>query len=600
MSLKIISPSTVYLGSATGSNGSSSGANLYDIKLMSQAIAKKGWTYLCNATKQMLPKAKIPTVYEDIYNKYSSVDKELSSFQHISINKNDLYRRFFYDKTTSKYYYLDNSNGFKIYKYDNPQLVNEQLVYQAENGVWGYSIVAGENVIIVYCGNTTIDDVRKNRYAIFDKNFNFLRYVISDNPCRNTYNTYVCFYKKGIFFFGYNLSRGDNDDIAVMDYIYDNIDVSDVHYVSTPFVQAYKNSDCFKGSFCSYTDLIDDKYVYIFTNSRLNSQRIYRFVIENNNFIIENIGNGPSSAQGNLLYFKNKFYLFTEYMSNGSVYESSDCSSFTYLRGVPFRAVKFSISMGDYCIICTNTTAYITYDMENFEVYENNIGISDNNILSFVNDPSYFYMLGKDNYNTNFLGSTLVPKSYTDNYTINGTTVSVQYYKFEDWKICVSDGGTNDTNLDTVYNYLGYENYWLLDLANEQLCLPRNSNLYTQMYVGDNYEDLTIPNGNSTRLLPQSNLITDMTSTSITFDSTNKVQPNTDYEYGELTTLTLGSSSIISSKLRTTIKFQSGTTATTITDSSNIQWADGAKPEPSANKTCLIFIWDNTGFYKEW
>ena len=91
-----------------------------------------------------------------------------------------------------------------------------------------------------------------------------------------------------------------------------------------------------------------------------------------------------------------------------------------------------------------------------------------------------------------------------------------------------------------------------------------------------------------------------MTSTSITFDSTNKVQPNTDYEYGQLTTLTLGSSSIISSKLGTTIKFQSGTTATTITDSSNIQWADGAKPEPSASKTCLIFIWDNTGFYKEW
>lgn len=471
------------------------GASIYDIKKLSQAIIDKGWTYLCNSTKQMLPKTKIPTVYGDIYNKYSKVDKELSTFQHITINKGNLYRRFFYDKTTNKYYYLDSSNGFKIYKYDNPQLVNEQLVYQAESGVYGTSIVAGENIIIVYCGNITIDDVRKNRYAVFDKNFNFLRYVISDNPHRDTYDTYICFYKKGIFFFGYNITRGDNDAISVMDYIYDNIDVSNVHYISNPFYQEYRNSDCFKGDACCYTDLIDDKYVYIFTNSRVNRRRIYRFVIENNNFIIENIGNAPSSAQANLFYFKNKFYLFTEYMSNGSVYESSDCSSFTYLRGVPFRSFKFSISMGDYCIICTNTTAYITYDMENFEVYEDNIGISANNILNFINDPSYFYMLGSNSSYTNFLGSTLVPKAYTDNYTINGTTVSIQYYKFEDWKICISDGGSNDTNLDTVYNGLGYENYWLLDLVNEQLCLPRNSNLYTQMYVGDDYDDITVPTG---------------------------------------------------------------------------------------------------------
>lgn len=575
--------------------------NLYDIKTLSQVIIDKGWTYLCNSTKQMLPKAKIPTAYDDIENKYSKVDKELSSFQHITINKGDLYRRFFYDKTTNKYYYLDGSNGFKIYKYDNPQLVNEQLVYQAESGVYGYSIVAGENIIVVYAGNITIDGVTKNRYAVFDKNFNFLRYIYSDNP-NTRYSGYVCFYKKGIFFFGYTLSAGDNHSISIIDYIYDNIDVSVVHYISTPFYQEWRNSDCFVGGSCCYTDLIDDKYVYILTNSRGERRRIYRFVIENNNFIIENIGTYQSGAKANLFYFKNKFYLFSEALFTGtkSIYESSDCSSFSRLRDVSFGNVKFSISLGDYCIICTDTTAYITYDMENFEIYEDNIGISANTILNFVNDPSYFYMLGSQSNYANFLGSTLVPKAYTDNYTINGTTVSIQYYKFEDWKICISDGGTNDTNLDTVYNGLGYENYWLLDLANEQLCLPRNSNLYTQMYVGDDYEDITIPNGNSTRLLPQSNLITDMTSTSIAFDSINKVQPNTDYEYGELTTLTLGSSSIISSKLGTTIKFQSGTTATIITDSSNIQWVDGATPEPSASKTCLIFIWDNTGFYKEW
>ena len=147
------------------------------------------------------------------------------------------------------------------------------------------------------------------KIPFLDLFLNFLRYIYSDNPTKN-YSTRLCFYKKGIFFFCYNKTRGDNDDVALMDYIYDNIDVSDVHYVSTPFYQEYRNSDCFLGGSCCYTDLIDDKYVYILTSSRGNRRRIYRFVIENNNFIIENVGTYQSYAQANLFYFKNKFYLF--------------------------------------------------------------------------------------------------------------------------------------------------------------------------------------------------------------------------------------------------------------------------------------------------
>ena len=95
-------------------------------------------------------------------------------------------------------------------------------------------------------------------------------------------------------------------------------------------------------------------------------------------------------------------------------------------------------------------------------------------------------------------------------------------------------------------------------------------------------------------------IITDLVSTSKTFDSSNKLKVNADYEFGELTALTFGSSSIDSSPLGTTIKFNSGSTATVITDNAGIVWTDGTIPSPSANKTCLILIFNKIGFYKEW
>ena len=94
--------------------------------------------------------------------------------------------------------------------------------------------------------------------------------------------------------------------------------------------------------------------------------------------------------------------------------------------------------------------------------------------------------------------------------------------------------------------------------------------------------------------------ITDLVSTSKTFDSSNKLKVNADYTFGELTSLTFDNLSVDSSPLGTTIKFNSGSTATVITDNSGIDWVDGSAPVPSANKTCLILIFNKIGFYKEW
>ena len=78
------------------------------------------------------------------------------------------------------------------------------------------------------------------------------------------------------------------------------------------------------------------------------------------------------------------------------------------------------------------------------------------------------------------------------------------------------------------------------------------------------------------------------------------VKGNKDYQLTNSALSSLTISSCEDSALGTTIKFTSGTTATTLIDNSNIEWIDGSVPTPSANKTCLIFIWNKTGFYREW
>lgn len=570
--------------------------NLYDIRTLSQAIANKGWTYLCNSTKQMLPKAKIPTVYDDVENKYLGADKTISDLLTYSINVDNLNLCYNFSSSLNKYIRLDrNSAPFKVNGSINPDLSNSSILYTHNENVYAQTLIVGKNIIIVvgYKINENIP------IYVFDLNLNFLRSFTVTVPNRNS-TIMANVYRKGVFFIGYNYSRGDNDQLSYMITVKDNIDVNSGTFIDEVFGYSWQGSNYFYENKSQFTDVVNDKYVYVLTQSH-GSRRIYQFEIsDSGDIIITNWGQYPSGTfYSNLVYFKNKFYLFNHISYRLRIYESDDCKTFTELRESPIENVGFLLSLGDNCLVVTSSAIYQTTDFETFTLVKENFSMSRDNIRNYIKTDNYFFMLGQYTQN-NFIGSTLILKSYTDTYTINGSTVNIQYYKNQDWKICISDGGTNDTNLDTIYNGLGYTNYWLLDRNNEQLCLPRNSNLYTQMYVGDDYEDITTPNGNSTRLLPQSNLITDMTSTSITFDSTNKVQPNTDYEYGELTTLILDSSSIISSKLGTTIKFQSGTTATIITDNSNIQWVDRSTPEPSASKTCLIFIWDNTGFYKEW
>ena len=122
------------------------------------------------------------------------------------------------------------------------------------------------------------------------------------------------------------------------------------------------------------------------------------------------------------------------------------------------------------------------------------------------------------------------------------------------------------------------------------------------MFVGDDFIDSIndLISGNYLKVLTENDVIEDLSSNSITFNSSNTIKINSSYKFGELSDLTLDTNCYSQNMLGVTIEFSSGATATTLTDNSSIVWVDGSAPVPSANKTCLIFIWDNKGFYKEY
>ena len=125
--------------------------------------------------------------------------------------------------------------------------------------------------------------------------------------------------------------------------------------------------------------------------------------------------------------------------------------------------------------------------MKNFLSIKNKVS---NNDIYFTDTNGNYANYG--GYTLYFSDPIAVKTIYTD--TING--IDIKYYKSGDWKICTPDIAVgNDDNLQDVFEYLGYLNYWWIDTTNEQITLQRNSNMWTMMYVGDDYEDDSLPSG---------------------------------------------------------------------------------------------------------
>ena len=564
--------------------------NLYDIRTLSQAIANKGWASMSKTTRQDLPKADVPTVYNDILTKYRNCDNApSSSYVQLPISE-CRYNTFCFDDTY--FYGTTNPNQDRMLKRSPislfPSIVWESTpISTAINSNGGTQnnryFSVGDNLIVIHNNIQASVQPYYEEINIYKKSDFSLYKTIRTKYQKDSWIYLLNIDGVKTFYIFY--ANPDDNNYTLVTLV--DSETAEFDTIRTDLGGGIGLPSYDNGTFIFFNGA--DEYISKTTDNFRTITQITKFSYNYSHSTLRDIfkiGNNMVCCCGNGRL-------------SGTQYSTDNGQTWQYYSGLGFT----EINNGAWC---DGETFYgCCYDDGGPHLYKST------NLLNFtklipsetisgainvLDNPSTIFF--QDGYTIKYLG--VVKTVYTDTYIVNGANVNINYYKYDDWKICLPNG-TNDTNLDTVYNFLGYLNYWRLNETNETITLPRNSNLYSMMYVGDNYQDiLTGISGNATRLLPQSNVVEDTTSTAISFSSSNQVQPNTDYEYGELTTLTFGSSSVNYSLLGTTIMFTSGATATVLTDSASIDWVDGAKPEPSASKTCLIFIWKNKGFYKEW
>jgi len=447
---------------------SSGGFSLYDIKLMSQAVADKGFAFMCHTTRRDLAKSLVPTLYNDIMKKYDSVDMETSGFQNLSggafgYNCGGFHGDYFYC--------IRQENNWKLYKthknnLSSPiweQISNEELVFVV-NGEFNF-VITNNYIALMGSEYNNVYNMWGVHLKLIDFDGNLLydyfyqingdgNYALSLVEDTDGQYLYISVGKRdsGIF----NLSR-----IKVGN----TINIEHITNTQTYITNITKNRNY---------------YFFIYAN-RTDDSSLARTTNWQNIEILARCG-GSYGIIGDVIRTERSNTSAKISYDYGETWQDVDWNSTNYYRLTKFNGIdKYICHNG-------NNDLYTTTDLINFTLLANNIPYHEN--FAF-NDNNSFIVAMQD---YDFMFSGMIKKQYTDTYTINGNTVAINYNKYNDFKICISDGGTNDTNLETVFNYLGYLNYWLLDTVNETVAIQRDKNTYSLMFVGDNfiddYEDL--------------------------------------------------------------------------------------------------------------
>ena len=452
----------------TASSGGGS-ASLFDIKCLSQAIADKGWAFMCRKISHdnipFLNKSDIPTVYDNIFNKYNNAEKSFSPLTQGSNLKDsdNNYNTFdingfgicVFGNTT--YAILNNDYNLKIYYSSSYQSgatwsllsdidtftalfkANNCIIALSYNSV--YKINPSTNTI-TKIGNNIDSDYGLDYRSVKFKLINDVIYIIKKADNTNTASIF-----KRIYYVA------DDTTTNTLSYIgnYSRV-VCDLEYANNSWYILARNGYTF----------------YVYKGSDLNNKTLtdttkweLKFTYRNTNWDID--------RNGEMFYGNNRFVIFFKrYQANYDyVYTDDDFAT---------TNTKLEVSIGSegfcplyfcnnifYSIYKPSTFPYLYYchidSLQSSWSYDSSLTpsplVSDSTLIGlFLTDTLQLMgvVLPSGTYR-NFIyyrgyGNTV----YTDSYSINGNIVTVNYSMYEDnfgkdWKICLSDNSTNDDNL---------------------------------------------------------------------------------------------------------------------------------------------------------
>lgn len=460
---------------------------LYDLKVVPQAIIEKGWTNINNIARKDLLKTAVPKMYADILEKFNNVETEQSNTVYVKQTKPlpQIYHNGYY------YFAGNGTQGSEKYIYRSPNLD----LSQSE----------------LFCDLSQLTTIQSSGKVFINKNSNYILIVYIAQY--NGYNTSAVLYDLDLNYIGSCTIENaptsgsenyffDDNYFYVGEYRRYNFVDSIINNVSVE-IKSISIGDRYKSLFYD----TETNILYLCYNNDSTTKKIYTADFDNGTYsVIYNFTNLTGNNvkpelikfNGSLIYFYDK-YIFKqngdtwtkqnlpESYNNQSILPIAKYNETYYIPLVPYRGSHENVK-----ILTTN-------DFINFTVFFRTSELSDGNpIFSkiIVNENDFVYCWYFGNYGRGYrFYFGMLPKTYTDTYTINGNSVNINYYKYNDWKICVPDV-SNDENLETVYAALGYLPYWRIDTENEIVTPVRVKNKFTYMYVGDNYQDLELPLGN--------------------------------------------------------------------------------------------------------
>lgn len=480
------------------------GNNLYDIKLLSQAIADKGFACMSHTTRQDLNKADVPTLYNDILDKYNNVEKgELPWTQGVGYNGN-------IDSHNGNVYCF-NSNDRRIEISNNPQNTNFTTFKQFNNGFTISGCFTNFMIIINSSGIVAV--------SYENGDYTTITYTTTNGPYTKD------IYLKEIGDYIYVIDEDDNKILRIPNVPFSQITansieevidcssfnsgtISDMIYDSTNSMWYLTSVVNRNAGYChKTTDLgnIDSYTLKIWQTDDWSRARYKLRITQYNNRIclFTSWATDQQHIDRQRIWCTDDYFATVSYTDYNSGLDSDESNyickdNIVYISGGCYYYDSWG-NYRSYPELDLVNVATLTATVETFGYYRNdgeNVGGATRIVFS---DNDLFYIGYKDK-TTSVVAihySGLAPITYTDTYQINGSSVAINYYKFNDWKICIPDV-SNDTNLDTVYNFLGYLNYWRLDttVGAETVSIPRDKRLWSMMFVGDNFQDDNLPTGN--------------------------------------------------------------------------------------------------------
>lgn len=479
---------------------------IFDIKTISEPMTQKGWSCISYPTQNKLNKADVPTAYEFLKEKYNGIDSEASDTPTTIISGYAAYHCIDVD---NDYLYTTNDSSWNIKRtlLSNLPLTNwENLNIQVSANNTGIGLGVGDNLIVALNHNAgKVNIYKKSDFTLYKE------LTIQNQDKANITKAFID--NKKFFFIAYYNTNNQYCLAKIEDSLSSDIEVltTSLDGVSSNVVQVGNNSFIF---------CCNGKIYKTENNFQTHTQ-------------ISTTTTGSADAPSSL-YKINNVIVATGEDSYTSGYKISIDNGETWSNGTSFVNIS-GVCPNGWCdgkelyvfvhvLSWSECFLYHTGDLINWE----RIGtitttarypliVKDKNNNIFYHTPDY--------YDLKYIG--IIKTIYTD--TINGT--NIKYYKNGDWKICTPDIATgNDDNLQSVYEYLGYLNYWWIDTTNEQITLQRNSNMWTMMYVGDDYDyevenPDTLPSGNYLPFTTKPIKLTNIT-------ASNWIEDDTFEDYG--------------------------------------------------------------------